>query len=65
MIGGGGGGGGGGVSTVDITVCVVVCSCSKGHTQTDALVCCGVNIHVACVFGLRDLRGVIALSDEN
>ena len=30
-------GGGGGVSTVDITVCVVVCSCSKGHTQTDAV----------------------------
>ena len=61
----GGEGGGGGVSTVDITVCVVVCSCSKGHTQTDTLVCCGVNIHVACVFGLSDLRGVIALSDEN
>ena len=44
------------VSTVDITFCVVVCSCSKGHTQTDALVCCGVNIHVACVFGLSDYR---------
>ena len=47
---------GGRVSTVDITVCVVVCSCSKGHTQTDTLVCCGVNIHVACVFGFRDYR---------
>ena len=47
---------GGGVSTVDITVCVVVCSCSKGHIQTDTLVCWGVNIHVACVFGLRDYR---------
>ena len=55
----GGGGGGGGVSTVDITVCVVVCSCSKGHTQTDALVCCGVNIHVASVFGLRDYRSSV------